>query len=53
MKVRGTIKEEVSPKDKSVIVQFEGDKQKQQFEIHCNFSPFYEKMRKWDTWDLF
>lgn len=52
MKLRGTIKEEVSPKDKSVIVQFEVDKQKQQFEVHCNFSPFYKEMRKWDTWDF-
>lgn len=52
MKIRGTIKEEITPKDKSVIVRFEGDKNDQHFEIHCTFSPFYEKMRKWDTWDF-
>lgn len=52
MKLRGTIKESILPTDKSVIVSFEGDKEKQHFEVHCTFSPFYEKMRKWDTWDF-
>ncbi|AZB17564.1 hypothetical protein EG352_07195 [Chryseobacterium indologenes] len=52
MKVRGTIMEDVSPKDKSVIVRFEGDENNQHFEIHCNFSPFYKEMKKWDIWDF-
>lgn len=52
MKLRGTIKESILPTDKSVIVGFEGDKEQQHFEIHCTFSPFYHKMRKWDTWDF-
>lgn len=52
MILRGTIIEEVKPSDKSVIVEFHSDKDKQHFEVHCNFSPFYEKMRKWDSWDF-
>lgn len=52
MILRGTIKEEIKPDDKSVIVEFHGDKAKQHFEVHCNFSPFYKKMRKWDSWDF-
>ncbi len=44
--------EEVKSSDKSIIVEFESDKEKQHFEVHCNFSPFYEKIEKWDIWDL-
>lgn len=52
MKLRGRISEEVKVNDKSVIVQFHGDKEDQYFEVHCTFSPFYHEMKKWDTWDF-
>lgn len=52
MKVRGTIVEDVKAADKSVIVEFHGDKEKQHFELHCLFSPFYLEMKKWDSWDF-
>ena len=52
MKVRGTIVEDVKAADKSVIVEIHVDKEKQQFELHCLFSPFYLEMQKWDSWDF-
>ncbi|MCU7615681.1 hypothetical protein NZ698_00605 [Chryseobacterium sp. PBS4-4] len=50
MKVRATIVEEVKPADKSVIVEFHGDKERQHFELHCNFSPFYQELKLLDSW---
>lgn len=50
--MKAIIREEVKPSDKSIIVEFEGDKKKQIFEVKCLFSPFYLKMRKWDSWYL-
>lgn len=52
MILRGTIIEEVAPNHTSVIVLFQKDKSKQHFEVHCEFNPWNEKMRKWDTWDF-
>ncbi len=53
MKLRATIKEEVHPDDKSLIVEFEGDPAKQQFEVHLkDVLPYSLRMRKWDTWIL-
>lgn len=52
MILRAQIIEDVKINDKSVIVSFNNDKENQHFEVHCNFSPFYEKMRKWDIWDF-
>lgn len=46
MKIRGRIIEDVKVNDKSVIVQLDGDKDKQHFELHCLFSPFYKEMSK-------
>ena len=53
MKLRATIKEEVHPDDKSLIVEFEGDPAKQHFEVHLKeANPYLMRMRKWDTWLL-
>lgn len=52
MKLKAVIREEIKPSDKTIIVEFEGDKNKQHFEVKCLFSPFYKKMRKWDSWLL-
>lgn len=53
MKLRATIKEEVHPDDKSLIVEFEGDPAKQQFEVHLkDGQPYSLRMRKWDTWEF-
>lgn len=53
MKLRGRIIEDVKINDKSVIVQFYGDKDDQHFEVNCLFSPFYLEMKKWDSWDFY
>ncbi|OCK53183.1 hypothetical protein BA768_01110 [Chryseobacterium sp. CBo1] len=52
MKLKAIIREDVKPADKTIIVEFEGDEKKQHFEVKCLFSPFYAKMKKWDTWIL-
>lgn len=52
MKLKAVIREEIKPSDKTIIVEFEGDEKKQHFEVKCLFSPFYTKMRKWDSWIL-
>lgn len=52
MKIRDRIVEDVKSTDKSVIVQLDGDKEKQHFELHCLFSPYYKEMSKWDSWDF-
>lgn len=52
MKLAATIKEEISPKDKTIIVLFSDDKRKQLFEVKCSFNPYEKGMRKWDTWEL-
>ncbi|AZA85470.1 hypothetical protein EG349_01020 [Chryseobacterium shandongense] len=52
MKLKATIVEETSPNDNSVIVTFEGDKDKKHFEVKCSFNPFVHKMRKWDSWEM-
>jgi len=52
MKLKAKIVEEVKIPDKTIIVEFEGDENKQHFEVKCLFSPFYKEMRKWDSWIL-
>ncbi len=52
MKLRATIRESILPRDEKIIVEFEGDKKKQHFEVKCCFNPYNEGMRKWDSWDL-
>ncbi|WP_223609542.1 hypothetical protein [Chryseobacterium sp. OSA05B] len=52
MKLKATIKEEIHPDDKSVIVEFQGDENKRHFELHCTFSPYQQGLRKWDTWEF-
>lgn len=52
MKLRGTIKESIRPADNTVIVQFDADTLKQHFEVKCNFNPYQEGLRKWDSWDF-
>lgn len=52
MKLKATIREEVKPSDKTIIVEFERDVKKQHFEVKCLFSPFYKEMKKWDSWIL-
>jgi len=52
MKLKAIIREEVKASDKSIIVEFEGDEKKQHFEVKCLFSPFYLKMKKWESWIL-
>lgn len=49
MKLKATIVDETSPDHNSVIVSFEGDKNKKHFEIKCSFNPYVHKMRKWDS----
>ena len=52
MKLKATIVEEINLNDNSVIVTFEGDKNKKHYEVKCSFNPFVQKMRKWDTWTM-
>ncbi|MDQ1855774.1 hypothetical protein [Chryseobacterium sp. WLY505] len=52
MKLRGTIKEETSPSKNTMIVEFEGDKKKQCFEVKCSFNPHLHRLRKWDVVDM-
>lgn len=52
MKIKATIVEETNLNDNSVIVTFEGDKNKKHYEVKCSFNPFVHKMRKWDTWTM-
>lgn len=51
MKLRCTIIKEISPAEKSIIVRFEDDSKKQEFEVHFkDLNPYAFGMRKWDTW---
>ncbi len=52
MKLIAVIREEVRSSDKSIIVEFNGDQKKQNFEVKCLFSPFFAEIRKWDSWLL-
>lgn len=52
MKLKATIREEVKPSDKTIVVEFHGDEKKQHFEVKCLFSPFYKEIKKWDSWIL-
>lgn len=35
-----------------MVVEFEGDKKKQHFEVKCSFNPHEHKFRKWDVIDM-
>ncbi|WP_288447883.1 hypothetical protein [uncultured Chryseobacterium sp.] len=52
MKLRGTIREETHPSKNTMIVEFEGDKKKQHFEVKCSFNPYNLRLRKWDIVDM-
>lgn len=52
MKLRGTIREETHPSKNTMIVEFEGDKKKQYFEVKCSFNPYNRRLRKWDIVDM-
>ena len=52
MKLKAIIREEVKPSDKTIIVEFYGDDKNQHFEVKCLFSPFYLKMKRWESWIL-
>lgn len=52
MKLKATIVGELLPTDKSIIVNFDGDKEGKHFEVFCSFNPHAYKMRKWDSWEL-
>lgn len=52
MKLRATIREDVQENANSIVVEFEGDKKKQHFEVKCTFNPYEVGMMKWDVWDL-
>lgn len=51
--MRCTIHEIIHPKDKSIIVTFEVDKNKMPFEVHFkDYTPYSIGMRKWDYWEI-
>ncbi|WP_210151250.1 hypothetical protein [Chryseobacterium scophthalmum] len=52
MKLTATVREEIKPDDKSIILEFQGDKNKQHFEVNCTFNPYEKGLRKWDTWEF-
>lgn len=52
MKLRATVKESPLPSQNTMIVQFEGDKKKQHFELKCTFNPYQNGLRKWDVIDV-
>lgn len=52
MKLRGTVKEPTHPDKKILIIEFQGDKNKQHFEVKCMFNPYDMRIRKWDTIDM-
>jgi len=52
MKLKATIREEIHPNDKSIIVEFHGDENKRHFELNCTFNPYQQGLRKWDTWEF-
>ncbi|EFK36775.1 Uncharacterised protein [Chryseobacterium gleum] len=52
MKLRGTVREETQPSKNTMVVEFEGDKKKQHFEVKCSFNPHEHKFRKWDVIDM-
>ncbi|MFC7347321.1 hypothetical protein ACFQO9_11390 [Chryseobacterium zhengzhouense] len=40
--------EDTSPQKNTMVVEFEGDKKKQHFEIKCSFNPHESRLRRWD-----
>lgn len=52
MKLRASVKESPIPSQNTMIVQFEGDKKKQHFELKCTFNPYQNGIRKWDVIDV-
>ncbi len=52
MKLRGTVRGEPHPSKNTMVVEFEGDKKKQHFEIKCSFNPHEQKLKKWDVIDM-
>ncbi|MCC3214931.1 hypothetical protein LIV57_06575 [Chryseobacterium sp. X308] len=52
MKLRGIVREETQPSKNTMVVEFEGDKKKQHFEVKCSFNPHQHKFRKWDVIDM-
>lgn len=52
MKFKAVIIESVEADNNNIIVYFEGDKEKQHFEIECAFDAFNLGMRKWEVWEL-
>jgi len=52
MKLRAIIRESIMPKDINIVVEFDGDKKKQHFQVKCEFNAYNKGMRKWDSWDV-
>lgn len=49
MKLRASVKESPQPSENTMIVEFEGDKKRQHFELKCTFNPYSHGIRKWDV----
>ncbi|WP_185269281.1 hypothetical protein [Chryseobacterium indologenes] len=49
MKLRASVKESPQPSENTMIVEFEGDKKRQHFELKCTFNPYSRGIRKWDV----